>query len=168
MDKKVGLDKKKTAKGYDRIDRNILIALQKDGRMSNAALSKRVNLSPTPCLDRVRRLEREGYIESYHAKLNPAKMKASFLTYMTVSLTETSEAIFSGFKAGVNSIDQIVECHMVGGGIDYLLKIRTENMEELRSILVEQIYEIPGIASTHSYFVMESIKTTEFLQIPEI
>jgi Lrp/AsnC family leucine-responsive transcriptional regulator len=153
-------------KPLDQIDRKILRALQKDGRMTNADLSKHIHLSPTPCLDRVRRLEREGYIESYHAKLSADKMKMGFMTFLTVSLDQTNEAIFEGFKKAVKGIDEIVECHMVGGGFDYLLKIRTESMAQYRQLMGERFSEIPGISSTNSYFVMEEIKNTRFYKIP--
>ena len=135
--------------------------------MSNSDLSKRVNLSPTPCLERVRKLERDGYIESYHAKLSAEKMQVSFLTFLTVSLDQTNENIFHGFKAAVDRIDEIVECHMVGGGFDYLLKIRTESMAKYRTLMGERFAEIPGISSTNSYFVMEEIKNSRFYKIPD-
>ncbi|MBL4855235.1 MAG: Lrp/AsnC ligand binding domain-containing protein [Robiginitomaculum sp.] len=154
-------------KPLDKIDRKILHVLQKNGRMFNVDLSKQVNLSPTPCLDRVRRLERDGYIEGYHAKLNAEKMKVSFLTFMTVSLDQTNEGVFEGFKTAIENIDEIVECHMVGGGFDYLIKIRTESMAAYRQLMGERFSEIPGIASTNSYFVMEEIKNTRFYKIPE-
>lgn len=153
-------------KRLDKTDQKILSALQKDGRLSNVALSKIVNLSATPCLERVRRLEREGFIESYHAKLSAEKMKADFLTFMTVSLGQTNEVIFEEFKAAIADIDEIVECHMVGGGFDYLLKVRTESMAEFRKLIGEKLSSISSIASTSSYFVMEEIKNTRFYKIP--
>ena len=153
-------------RGLDRIDQKILSALQKDGRLSNVALAKAVNLSATPCLERVRRLERDGFIESYHAKLNAKKMKADFLTFMTVSLDKTNETVFQEFKAAIADIDEIVECHMVGGGFDYLLKVRTESMADFRELMGEKLSGISSIASTSSYFVMEEIKNTRFYKIP--
>lgn len=153
-------------KGLDRIDQKILATLQRDGRLSNIALANAVNLSATPCLERVRRLERDGYIESYHAKLNAKKMKADFLTFMTVSLDKTNETVFEEFKSAIADIDEIVECHMVGGGFDYLLKVRTESMAEFRTLIGERLSGISSIASTGSYFVMEEIKNTRFYKIP--
>lgn len=154
-------------KPLDSIDRKILEVLQNDGRISNAALSKTINLSPTPCLDRVKRLERKGYIESYHAQLNAEKMEAHFLTFMTVSLDQTNENIFEDFKSAVDQIEEIVECHMVGGGFDYILKIRTASMSEFRRLMGERLSRISGISSTNSYFVMQEIKNTRFYRIPE-
>ena len=153
-------------KPLDKIDRNILKTLQQDGRMSNSDLSKIVNLSPTPCLERVRRLERDGYIESYHAKLSAEKMNMSFMTFITVSLDQTNENVFDEFREAVNGIDGIVECHMVGGGFDYILKIRTETMAEYRKLMGERFSEIPSIASTSSYFVMEEVKNNRFYKVP--
>ena len=153
-------------KTLDQIDRHILRALQSNGRMSNSDLSKLVNLSPTPCLERVRKLERDGYIESYHARLSAEKMKVSFMTFLTVSLDQTNEDVFNGFKSAVNRIDEIVECHMVGGGFDYLLKIRTETMADYRTLMGERFSEIPGISATKSYFVMEEIKNDRFYKVP--
>jgi len=154
-------------KSLDNIDRAILKALQDEGRITNSELSKKVNLSATPCLERVKRLERDGVIESYHAKLNPEKMKASFLTFVTVSLDQTNENIFMTFKAKVNEIPEIVECHMVGGGFDYILKVRTESMADYRRLMEDRLSDIPEIASTNSYFVMESVKDTPLYSIPE-
>jgi len=151
----------------DRIDRAILECLQADGRMTNSDLSKRVNLSATPCLERVRRLERDGYIESYHAKLNPEKVNAGFLTFITVSLDKTNENIFSRFKAKIAEIPEVMECHMVGGGFDYILKTRTESMGAYRRLMEERLSDIPEIASTNSYFVMEAVKDSRFYRIPQ-
>lgn len=153
-------------KTLDRIDRAILKALQTDGRMTNSDLSKHVNLSATPCLERVRRLERDGYIESYHAKLNAEKVNAGFLTFITVSLDQTNENIFTRFKSQIAEIPEIMECHMVGGGFDYILKVRTGSMGEYRRLMEERLSEIPAIASTSSYFVMESIKDERLFRIP--
>ena len=153
-------------KTLDRIDRAILKALQADGRMTNSDLSRLINLSATPCLERVRRLERDGYIESYHAKLNAEKVNAGFLVFITVSLDQTNENIFTKFKSKIAEIPEIMECHMVGGGFDYILKVRTGSMAEYRRLMEERLSEIPAIASTSSYFVMESVKDSRFYRIP--
>jgi len=152
-------------KTLDRIDRAILKTLQTDGRITNSDLSKHVNLSATPCLERVRRLERDGYIESYHAKLNAEKVDAGFLTFITVSLDQTNENIFTKFKLQIAGIPEIMECHMVGGGFDYILKVRTASMGEYRRLMEERLSEIPAIASTSSYFVMESVKDERLFRI---
>ena len=153
-------------KTLDKIDRNILEALQADGRTSNVELAKKVHLSPTPCLERVRRLEKNGYIKGYSAELCPEKMKASFVTFMTVSLDRTTNDVFDKFARQVEQLDEIVECHMVGGGFDYILKIRTESMAAFRTFMGEQLSTLPEVASTHSYFVMEEVKDQRQLKIP--
>ena len=147
----------------DRIDRQILDILQSDGRLSNVDLSKRINLSPTPCLERVRRLERDGFIKGYAARLDPDKLGAGFVTFVTVNLDRTTTDVFERFSAKVKQIPEIAECHMVGGGFDYLLKIRTEDMAGFRRFLGESLSTLPEVGQTHSYFVMEEVKAGDNL-----
>lgn len=154
-------------KPLDSIDKKILCILQEEGRISNADLAKRINLSPTPCLERVRRLERDGYILGYRAELCPEKMRAAFITYMTVSLTRTSEDVFEKFARRVQKLDEVADCAMVGGGFDYILKIRTETMNEFRKFMAEKLATLPEVAQTNSYFVMEGVKETKSLTIPQ-
>ncbi len=141
----------------DRIDLTILDALQKNGRISNSTLAQQVNLSASPCLDRVKRLEREGYIERYGAFLNACKLKYGMTAFIQVTLDRTSADIFHKFHAGVIEIKEVAECHMVAGGFDYLLKLRFENMAAYRALL-GTIVELPGISQTHSYIVTEHVK----------
>lgn len=150
----------------DKIDRKILATLQQDGRISNVELARQVNLSPTPCLERVRRLEKHGYIKGYRAELCPEKMKAGFVTFMTVNLDRTTNDVFSRFSEHVAKLEEIVECHMVGGGFDYLLKIRTEDMAAFRKFMGEELSQLPEVTQTHSYFVMEEVKDTNALKVP--
>jgi Lrp/AsnC family leucine-responsive transcriptional regulator len=149
----------------DRLDRQILDILQSNGRLSNVDLSKQINLSPTPCLERVRRLERDGYITGYAANLDLAKLGAGFVTFVTVNLDRTSTDVFERFAAKIKEIQEISECHMVGGGFDYLLKIRTADMADFRRFLGESLSTLPEVAQTHSYFVMEEVKAGEKLLI---
>lgn len=149
----------------DKIDQNILETLQRDGRISNVDLARRVNLSPTPCLDRVRRLEKEGFIKGYHAELCPEKLKASFVTFMTVNLNRTTNDVFADFAEQMARLDEVVECHMVGGGFDYLLKIRTEDMAAFRKFMGDQLSQLPEVTQTHSYFVMEEVKDNRTLRV---
>ncbi len=149
----------------DKIDQNILETLQRDGRISNVDLARRVNLSPTPCLDRVRRLEKDGYIKGYHAELCPERLKASFVTFMTVNLNRTTNDVFTDFAAHMAKLDEVVECHMVGGGFDYLLKIRTEDMAAFRRFMGEQLSQLPEVTQTHSYFVMEEVKENKAIRV---
>lgn len=114
--------KKRPGKDLDRIDRNILNELQKDGRISNVELSKRVGLSPTPCLERVRRLERQGFIQGYTALLNPHYLDASLLVFVEITLNRGAPDVFEQFNTAVQKLEEIQECHLVSGDFDYLLK----------------------------------------------
>ncbi|MFT6920515.1 MAG: Lrp/AsnC family leucine-responsive transcriptional regulator [Cognaticolwellia sp.] len=144
-------------KTLDRIDLTILDALQKNGRISNSTLAQRVNLSASPCLERVKRLEQEGYIERYGAFLNASKLSYGMTAFIQVTLDRTTADIFDKFRAQVIEIKEVAECHMVVGGFDYLLKLRFENMEAYR-ILLGNIVELPGVSQTHTYVVMEHVK----------
>ncbi len=141
----------------DKIDLLILDCLQKDARISNVNLAKKVNLSPSPCLDRVKRLEADGYIERYEAKLNASKMKFGMSAFVQITLDSTTSVIFDEFKAAITAIDEVVECHMVAGGFDYLVKIRIGDMEGYREVL-GRIVDLPGVTKNHTYVVIESIK----------
>ena len=145
-------------KPLDRIDLLILDTLQKDGRISNSDLAKRINLSASPCLERVKRLEKAKYIERYGAFLNASKLKYGMTAFIQVTLDRTTANIFNTFKAQVIGIKEVAECHMVAGGFDYLLKIRFENMEAYRALL-GMIVELPGVSQTHTYIVMEHVKS---------
>jgi Lrp/AsnC family leucine-responsive transcriptional regulator len=151
----------------DRIDRRILETLQSDGRISNVALARRVNLSPTPCLERVRRLERAGYVLGYGARLDPARLGASLLVFVQVTLDRTTPDVFARFAEAIVRIPEVCECHMVAGGFDYLLKIRAADMAAYRGVLGQRLTAIPGVAQTHSYVVMEEVKDSRALPVPE-
>lgn len=125
------MEAKSRLKDLDRIDRNILNELQKDGRISNVELSKRVGLSPTPCLERVRRLERQGYIEGYAAILNPHYLDASLLVFVEITLNRGAPDVFEQFNKAVQVLEEIQECHLVSGDFDYLLKTRVSDMSAL-------------------------------------
>ncbi len=157
--------RKKDEKGLDRIDRDILRRLQANGRMTNAALARAVNLSPTPCLERVRRLEAEGYILDYVALLNPQKLDAGVISFVQVLLNRTTTDVFRRFKAEINRFPEVLECHMVAGGFDYLLKVRTRDMFEYRNFLDEKLARIAYINNTHTYVVMEEVKTSHALKV---
>jgi Lrp/AsnC family leucine-responsive transcriptional regulator len=155
----------KSEKGLDRIDLKILKVLQNDGRISNVDLAKQVGLSPTPCLERVRRLEREGYITGYRAILNPEKMNAALIAFVEVTLERTTTAELDRFNAAIMTLDEVLECHMVGGGFDYLVKIRLPDMAHYRRFLGEKLAAIKGVSQTHTYVVMEEVKSTTALPI---
>lgn len=156
----------RTLSELDRVDRKILAILQADGRMANADLAKQINLSPTPTLERVRRLERDGFIEGYVAVLNPEKMEASLVAFVEVSLDRTTEDVFTKFADAAKQAEQIIECNMVAGGYDYLLKVRTRDIGEYRRFLSSALAALPGIRETHTYMVMEEVKGSAKFAVP--
>jgi Lrp/AsnC family transcriptional regulator, leucine-responsive regulatory protein len=149
----------------DFIDLQLIDALQNDGRMPVVELSKKVNLSATPCTLRIRRLEQDGIIQGYHARINPVALEQALMVFVTVTLKSTDETSLKAFNAAVKPVKQILECHMLGGGFDYLLKIRVRDMVEYREILGSVLGNLPEILNTHSYFVMEQVKESPLLPI---
>lgn len=160
-------NKKHNLKQLDRIDRKILRELQADGRVSNVELARRVGLSPTPCLERVRRLESQGYIQGYTAILEPHYLDASLLVFVEIRLTRTSPQIFDDFKAAVVKLPEVLECHLVTGSFDYLLKARVADMVAYRELLGETLLTLPGVSESRTYVVMEEVKQTTAIAIPE-
>ncbi len=154
-----------TEKKLDRIDRKILSILQENARTSNVELSTRVNLSATPCLERVKRLELNGYIKSYRAILDTKKLGAELLVFVEITLLRNSPLIFKEFKEVVLSIPSILECHLISGNFDYLIKARVANMDEYRKFLGESLLTLPGVADSRSYVVMEEVKETSSIPI---
>ena len=162
-----GLDQKmqKNQKHLDKIDTQILKELQSDGRMSNVELSRRVNLSPTPCLERVRRLEQNGYITGYMAIIDPRKLNQSLVVFVEITLDRTTPDVFDVFAAAIRKLPEIEECHMVAGGFDYLAKLRVEDMYAYREFL-ERLSSVQGVSQTHTYVVMEEVKVRPGISIP--
>jgi Lrp/AsnC family leucine-responsive transcriptional regulator len=151
----------------DRIDRRILRALQADGRLSNVELARRIALSPTPCLERVRRLERAGYIRGYRAELAPEKLGAGLLVFVQVTLDRTTPDVFEQFREAAAALPEVIECHMVAGGFDYLLKVRVSDMPAYRHFLGERLTALGGVAQTHTYVVMEEVKSDAPLPVSD-
>jgi Lrp/AsnC family leucine-responsive transcriptional regulator len=116
----------------------------------------------------MRRLEQDGVILGYHARLNPQALDQALMVFVTVKLRATDEATLKAFNMAVRPVRQILECHMLGGGFDYLLKIRVRDMTEYREILGGVIGALPMVESTHSYFVMEQVKESPLLPIPRL
>ncbi len=158
------MSKSKT-RPLDRIDLKILRLLQGNARMTNADLARAVNLSPTPCLERVRRLEAEGYILDYVTLLNPQKLGAGVISFIQVMLDRTNPDVFNRFKQQVSLCPEVMECHMVAGGFDYLLKVRTKSMLEYRNFLGETLAGMSDIKQTHTYVVMEEVKSTHAITV---
>ncbi len=158
----------KTPKHLDRIDRNILTLLQQNARIANVDLAKAVGLSPSPCLERVKRLEHQGYITGYHAQLDPLKLGAAMLVFVEISLSKTSPDIFAEFSAAVQQQDDIQECHLVSGNFDFLLKTRVADMASYRKLLGDTLLRLPGVRESRSYVVMEEVKHTQNIKIAHV
>lgn len=151
----------------DKIDRNILRELQKNGRISNVELSKKVGLSPTPCLERVKRLEKNGVIQSYTALLDPDYLNASLLVYIEITLNRSSADVFERFNKAVNEVSEILECHLVSGDFDYLLKTRVADMSAYRKVLNQTLLALPDIKDSRTYVVMEEVKYLTSINIDD-
>jgi Lrp/AsnC family leucine-responsive transcriptional regulator len=149
----------------DAIDRRILRELQADGRITNLKLAEAVHLSPTAVLERVKRLTRDGVILGYEARLDPARLGAGLLVFIEVLLDRTVPDVLNHFRAAVQARPEILECHLVAGGFDYLLKTRVADMTAYRALLGDSIWSLPGVRETRTYAVMEEVKNTTALSI---
>ncbi len=144
----------------DNIDSKILAELESDGRLSIVELAQRVNLTNTPCSERVKRLERSGYITGYRAMLDQEKLGLSHLTVVQVSLTATGgDNSLDAFNKAVHAIPEVESCLMLAGAFDYLLMVRTRDMRHFREVLGDSINKLPGILQTNSFAVMEVVKS---------
>ncbi len=152
-------------KQLDRLDSRILVELQNNGRLSNVELAKRIGLSATPCLERVKKLEREGYIKGYKAIIDPHKVGAALLVYIEITLTKTSPDVFEEFSQAVKFHDEILECHLVSGNFDFLLKTRVADMSAYRLLLGDVLLKLPAVSESRTYVVMEEVKIEEIIPI---
>ena len=130
---------------FDRIDRNILRILQREGRISYTELSDRVGLSTTPCMERVKRLEKDGVIEGYYARIHPEALDYHMLVFVEISLSYQSPDAFGAFNQAVKKLPYIQECHLVSGDSDYLLKARISDMSQYRELLGDMLLTLPGV-----------------------
>lgn len=142
----------------DAFDLKIVRALSQDGRMTLAALSDIVGLSKTPCQARIRRLEKEGYILGYRAIVSPVKLGLEHVAFAEVKLNDTRAAALNDFNLAVMKVPEIEQCHMIAGGFDYLLKVRTRSIAEYREVLGEKLSALPHVAQTSTYVAMETVK----------
>ena len=156
---------KKSVRALDKLDRQILTLLQKEGRLSMKELGDQIGLSTTPCIERVKRLERDGVITGYYARLNPTALGASLLMFVQITLSNKSGEMFDQFRREVLRIPQVLECHLVSGDFDYIIKARIQEMSEYRSLLGEILLQLPGASQSKSYVVMEEIKETLALEV---
>ncbi|MEX0584883.1 MAG: Lrp/AsnC ligand binding domain-containing protein [Natronospirillum sp.] len=149
---------RKPSRELDTIDLNILDVLQRDGRISFRDLAAEVGLSTTPCLERVRRLEEAKVITGYHAVVDPSALGLNLLVFLEVRLRYQSNQAFEEFRKAAQTVPNLLECHLISGEADYLLKLRLSDISEYRHTLGELLATLPGVHESHSYIVMEEVK----------
>jgi Transcriptional regulators len=142
----------------DDMDRKLLAVLRRDGRITFADLARKVGLSKTPCQQRVRRLVDQGVIVGFRAVIDPAKVGLDHVAFTEVKLSDTRETALAEFNAAVRRIPEVEECHMIAGGFDYLLKVRTSDIRRYRLVLAEHISALPYVASTSTFVAMETVR----------
>ena len=151
-------------KDLDRLDCRILDALQRDGRIAITELAHKVGLSPTACTERVRRLERERVITGYHARLDPALLGKKLLVFVELKMATKSDEVFERVKQQIAHVPEVLECHLVSGDFDYLVKARLNEMSQYRHLLGKILLKLPSATESRSYIVMEEIKETLYLR----
>ena len=149
----------------DRLDRKILDALQRHGRITMTELGEQIGLSTSPCAERVRRLERQGVITGYHARVNPQAIGRTLLVFVEITLTSKSGEVFEAVRREMLYLPEVMECHLVSGSFDYLVKARLHAMSDYRDLLGSILKKIPVPAQSHSYVVMEEIKESSYLSV---
>ena len=142
----------------DAIDRRILAILSRDGRMPVTEVAGQVGLSKTPCQQRIKRLMERGVIRGYRAVIDLGKLGLDHVAFVEVKLSDTRAAALAEFNAEVHKLPQVEQCHMIAGGFDYLLKVRTDNITSYRKLLGESISALPNVAQTSTYVAMEAVK----------
>ncbi|MEW6597229.1 MAG: Lrp/AsnC ligand binding domain-containing protein [Pseudomonadota bacterium] len=149
----------------DDTDRRLLRVLQSEGRISNLDLAERCHLSPSACSERVRRLREAGVIAGFAAVLDPVKADRALLIFVEVVLDRTTGDVFEAFAEAARRSSDILECHMVAGGFDYLIKARVKDMAAYRAFLGDVLVQMPGVRETRTYAVLEEVKHTNVLPI---
>ncbi|ESZ70183.1 Lrp/AsnC ligand binding domain-containing protein [Mesorhizobium sp. M0001] len=149
----------------DAIDRSLLRLLQEDGRRTTLDLAARVGLSPTGTSQRVKRLFREGFITAVRAVLNPQKIGRGTLVFIEVRLDQAAPHVFDRFAEAVAKASEVLECHMVVGGFDYLVKARISEMAAYQDFLKRVILPLPGVRETHTYTSISDIKPDALLPV---
>jgi Lrp/AsnC family transcriptional regulator, leucine-responsive regulatory protein len=149
----------------DEIDRRILKALQRNGRMSNAELSEDVHLSPSACHRRVQRMEKEGYIRDYVALLDPRKLGVPTTVFVEITLRGQADEILDAFEKSVARIPDVLECHLMAGSADYLLKVVAENTEDFARIHRQYLARLPGVGQMQSSFALRTVCKTTALPV---
>ncbi len=147
------------------LDRKILSELQQDGRLSFTDLGKRVGLTTTPCIERVRKLEREGYIQGYSAILDAQKLEVGLVVFVQVRLNRTHKQTFEDFRRQVQDLPEVQECYLVTGNFDFLVKARVKDMMAYRDFLEGSLLNLPGVQESTSIAAMETVKESLKVQL---
>ncbi|MCP4432408.1 MAG: winged helix-turn-helix transcriptional regulator [Gammaproteobacteria bacterium] len=142
----------------DRIDQSILEVLEDNARITLTEMANRVGLSKTPCQIRMRRLEKDGYILGYRTLINRNLLGEKHIAFVEVTLSDTRSSALKAFNQAVRAITEVEQCHMIAGNFDYLLKIRTEDMDNYRTVLGEKVSTLPHVKQTSTFVVMESVR----------
>ena len=152
---------------FDRTDLLLLAELQRAGRLTNAELAERVHLSPSACLRRVQRLEREGVIAGYRAELDPGRLGLGLTAFVRVQLARHDDAAIEAFSAGVNAWDEVIACHALTGDMDYLLHVYVRDLEHFSRFLLDRLLgDGSGVADVNSSFVLRTVKAYRGLPLP--
>ncbi|VTU39419.1 Leucine-responsive regulatory protein [Variovorax sp. PBS-H4] len=149
----------------DRIDRRILEILQRQGRIPMTELAQQIGLSTSPCTERVRRMEREGVITGYYARIDPQAVGKTLLVFVEITLSSKSADVFDKVRTELLHVPEVMECHLVSGGFDYLVKARLRAMSDYRRLLGDLLKKLPVTAESNSYVVMEEVKESLYLPL---
>lgn len=149
----------------DRIDRSIVDALQRDGRLANNELAAQVNLSPSPCLRRVRSLEEAGVIKRYVALVDPAKVGLHMLAYVSVKLEKKGQMPAEAFASAVDTWSEVTECYSMTGDMDYLLRVQVEDLDHFSRFIMGKLLKQSGVADVKSSFALQRVKETTVLPV---
>ncbi|SDI47444.1 Lrp/AsnC family transcriptional regulator [Aliiruegeria lutimaris] len=152
----------RNATPLDSFDHAILDVISTDGRIAVTDLARRIGLSKSPTQARLKRLEAEGYVLGYHALLDPIRLGRSHVAFVEVRLSSTNEKALSEFNRAVRNVPEVEQCHMIAGNFDYLLKVRTADIERYRQVMAERLSTLPHVASTSTYVAMEAVKEGHF------
>ncbi|MBT3253543.1 MAG: Lrp/AsnC family transcriptional regulator [Candidatus Marinimicrobia bacterium] len=144
--------------GLDKIDRQILDILQENGRISNAELARRINMSPPPTLERVKKLERHGIIQNYVALANPAKLGLNCFTYVEVTLVRHGREGVERFMKSITSLDEVMECHHITGGADFLLKVASQDIPDYENFVLHKLTALPEVQHLKTMVVLSTLK----------
>ena len=154
-------------KQLDKVDKKILELLQSDGRMTVKEISNRLNLSTTPIFERIKKLERSGIIDHYSAILNTEKLGKKLTAFAHISLKEHTKELVREFEAKILTIPEVMECHYVTGGADFIIKILVEDMDRYKEFVMDKLFEVPNIGNIESYLSLIEKKKTNVIQFLE-